>query len=42
MIDDYRSDDRSEEQNRLIYVAMTRAADELYVFDSDKGASVAA
>ena len=33
MIDDYK-DEATEEQNRLIYVAMTRAADLLYVFDN--------
>ena len=41
MVDDYRADEKSEEQNRLIYVAMTRAADVLYVFENDKGTSVA-
>lgn len=41
MIDDYR-EEKSEEQNRLIYVAMTRAADILYVFDKNKKSTVAA
>ena len=34
MIDDYR-DDVSEEQNRLIYVAMTRSKELLYVFERE-------
>ncbi|AOZ97862.1 ATP-dependent helicase [Butyrivibrio hungatei] len=34
MVDDYK-DDSSEEQNRLIYVAMTRAKDALYIFERD-------
>ena len=41
MVDDYR-EEKTEEQNCLIYVAMTRAADLLYVFDSAKGNIVAA
>jgi len=35
MIDDYRKDKQSEEQNRLTYVAMTRAEDILYIFDKE-------
>lgn len=41
MVDDYR-EEKTEEQNRLIYVAMTRAADLLYVFDNEKRSVVAA
>ena len=41
MIDDYK-DEATEEQNRLIYVAMTRAADLLYVFDKPNKRVVAA
>ncbi len=41
LIDDFR-EEQTEEQNRLIYVAMTRAADILYVFDSTKNSIIAA
>ena len=41
MVDDYR-EEKSEEQNRLVYVAMTRAEELLYVFENDKHVTVAA
>lgn len=41
MVDDYR-EEKTEEQNRLIYVAMTRAADRLYVFDNNGRSTLAA
>ena len=41
MVDDYR-EEKTEEQNRLIYVAMTRAADRLFVFDNNGRSTLAA
>lgn len=41
MLDDYK-EEKSEEQNRLIYVAMTRAKERLFIFHNQKRSSVAA